>query len=62
MTPLFRWTKVQLPLLKQGAPTKLGVERCGLLVFYFFRGCLYIRVFQRAGDGDGIRGGSAFQV
>ncbi len=24
---LFRWTEVQLPLLKQGAPTKLGVER-----------------------------------
>jgi hypothetical protein len=24
---LFRWTEVQLPLLKQGAPTKLGAER-----------------------------------
>ncbi len=25
--PLFRWTKVQLPLLQQGAPTKLRVKR-----------------------------------
>jgi hypothetical protein len=24
---LFRWTEVQLPLLKQGAPIKLGAER-----------------------------------
>jgi hypothetical protein len=27
----FRWTKVQLPLLKQGAPTKPGVEHFSLL-------------------------------
>jgi hypothetical protein len=25
----FRWTEVQLPLLKQGAPTKLGVDDTG---------------------------------
>ena len=51
---LFRWTEVQLPLLKQGAPTKLRE-----LVLYFFCGCLYFGVFQRAGDGDGIGGRSA---
>jgi hypothetical protein len=27
MKRFFRWTKVQLPLLKRGAPTTLGMER-----------------------------------
>jgi hypothetical protein len=27
MKRFFRWTEVQLPLLKQGAPTTLGMER-----------------------------------
>jgi hypothetical protein len=26
---LFRWTEVQLPLLKQGAPTRFGVDDIG---------------------------------
>jgi hypothetical protein len=25
----FRWTEVQLPLLKQGAPTRFGVDDIG---------------------------------
>ena len=32
MKSLFRWTEVQLPLLKQGAPTNLRVERSLALV------------------------------
>jgi len=29
MKSLFRWTEVQLPLLKQGAPTRFGVDDIG---------------------------------
>ena len=44
----FRWTEVQLPLLKQGAPTKLGVEESAFGYLQLDCDCLHFCVLLQA--------------